>query len=222
MTYRQLLTLSKVEKNKRLKFKCVHRHNGLTHSPCYDQAHGLIEKVGYLDIETSNLSSDFGCILSYCIGDDNEKLIGRVLTPQEIKSGIYDKILLKELCADLKRFTRIITYYGSRFDIPFCRSRSLLYHLPFPTYKTLWHTDAYLVVKYKLGTLHSRRLGVVAPFYGISAKGHPLNPTVWLKCLSGNQNALNFVWSHNKEDVITLKRLWHKISQYTKLNRTSI
>jgi hypothetical protein len=98
----------------------------------------------------------------------------------------------------------------------------MLYNLPFPLYNEVRHTDAYLVIKHKFGTLHSRRLGVVAPFYGISAKGHPLNPTIWLKCLSGNKKALDFVWTHNKEDVVSLKKLWKKVSKYVKLNKTSL
>lgn len=192
------------------------------HPACYDKANGLYEKVGYLDIETSNLSSDFGCILSYCIKEDNGEIIGRCLTPQEIKEGIYDKNLLGELCEDLRKFTRVITYYGGKFDIPFIRSRALLHHKKFPEFGQLLHTDAYMTMKFKFRTLHSKRLGVVAPFYGIASKGHPLNPTVWLKCLSGNQNALNFVFTHNKEDVVSLEKLWHKVSVFTKMNRSSV
>lgn len=214
--------LSESEKKKRLKFRCKHRHNGISHFSCYDKRNGFIEKIGYLDLETSNLKSDFGIILSYCIKEDGGKIVGRSLTPSEIKNGIYDKKLLKELCVDIRKFTRIITYYGTKFDIPFMRSRCLLYHLNFPVWKELSHTDAYYVVKHRFGTLHSRRLGVVAPFYGIESKGHPLNPTIWISCLSGNKRALSWVFTHNKEDVVSLEKLWHKICIYTNMKRTSI
>jgi uncharacterized protein YprB with RNaseH-like and TPR domain len=221
-----LLTLSATERKKRENWHCTipshKRANGIHHSTCYDNSLGIAEKVGYLDIETSNLSSDFGCILSYCIKEDNGRIHGRTLTPSEIKNGVYDKELLREFCQEITHFTRVITYYGLRFDIPFLRSRCLLYHLSFPIYKQILHTDAYFVVRHKLGTLHSRRLGVVAPFYGIVSKEHPLNPTIWLKCLSGNKRALNFVFTHNKEDVVSLEKLWHKINKYTRLNKTSI
>lgn len=203
-------------------FTCIHRHNGLTHPQCYRDNKELTQKIGFLDIEASNLSSDFGCILSYCIVDEKGKSYKRVLTPDEIKNGIYDKNLIKQLCQDIRNFTRIITYYGSKFDIPFIRSRSLLYNLPFPAYGELNHTDAYLVVKYKLGTLHSRRLGVVAPFFNIEAKGHPLNPTIWLKCLSGNKQALSWVLTHNLEDCESLRKLWKKISKFTRYANTSV
>ena len=213
--------LTKDEILKRYNFICVHHHRGTEHPKCYEQAKGLEDNIGFLDIETSNLSSDFGVVLSYCIGSEG-KYKKRVLSQKEIRKGIYDRRLLEECCRDIKDFSRVVTYYGSKFDIPFLRSRCLYWSLDFPVFKEVLHTDAYLVVKYKFGTLHSRRLGVVAPFFGIEAKTHPLSPQIWFKCMSGDEKALQFVLTHNIEDVISLEKLWKKISKYTKLNKTSI
>ncbi len=217
--------MTESEKKKREAYKCEHGHNGLpgrkNHPSCYDRAHGLDEKIGFLDIETSNLSADFGIILSYCIKEENGKITSRVLTRQEIQSDTFDKDLLKQFCEDVRKFDRVITYYGSRFDIPFLRTRCILHGLDFPIFKEIRHTDAYMIVKHKLN-LHSRRLAVVAPFFSIPAKAHPLNPTVWLKCLSGDEKALDFVLTHNKEDVESLEGVWHKIEDYTQLQKASI
>lgn len=214
---------SKSELNKRAKFRCIHRHNGLNHNVCFDQANGLIEKIAYLDIETSSLNSDFGVVLSYCLlGDEDKKLYKRVITPEEITSGVFDRELLKQFCKDVRNYDRIITYYGFKFDVPYLRCRCEHHRLPFPIYKEISHTDAYLVVRRNFYTFHSRRLGTVAPFFGIKAKGHPLTPQVWIRCLSGNKDALAFVGTHNEEDVESLRNLWRRISKYTKLNRTSI
>lgn len=216
-----LYALSRSELKNRTKFKCLHRHNGISHPECWNKQNGTIEKIAYLDIETSNLSSDFGVILSYVLGADGN-YYKRVLTTQEIRGGIYDKKLCEELCRDIKEYNRVVTYYGSRFDIPFIRSRCVYWGLDFPVYKQLYHTDAYLTVKYKFGTLHSRRLGVVAPFFKIPAKKHSLNPEIWFKCMSGNEKALKFVLTHNIEDVVSLEKLWRKINRYTRLQKTSI
>lgn len=214
--------LTKAEFNSRLKFTCVHSHNGLAHPRCYDRANGLDEKVGYFDIEASNLSSDFGIVLCYCIKHDGGTISNKI-TPREIKDGTHDKRLLKDLCKDLRKFDRVITWYGSKFDLPFVRSRSILFKLNFPIFQEVKHTDAYMVAKRILRTLHSKRLGVVADFYGIKAKEHPLKPTIWIKCLSGNQKAIDFVETHCKEDVTSLQEVCERaIFPYTKLRKSSV
>ena len=220
MGYLNLFALSKAERNKRLCFRCIHRHNGITHSPCYDKANGLIEKVGFFDIESSNLTSDYGLVLCYAIKHEGG-LISNSITPQEIK-GSQDKRLLTDLCKDLRKFTRIITWYGTWFDVPFCRSRAIYHKLDFPVWKEVYHTDAYLIAKKKLATIHSKKLKIVAEFYGIPAKKHAINPQVWLKCLSGSQKALDFIQIHCEEDVETLRRVWQRMEPYTQLTRTSI
>ena len=216
-----LKAISKSELNDRLDFHCIHRHNGISHHQCYDQAKGLVEKIGFFDIETSNLSSDFGTILCYAI-KHSEGIIVNSLTPQEIKDGTYDLRLLTDLCVDLKKFHRIITWYGYKFDIPFVRSRAILHKLDFPLYKEVYHTDAYQRAKILIRTLHSKRLGVVASFYGIKSKEHPLTPTVWLRCLSGDQDALDFVQTHCNEDVASLEAVWKRLAPYQRLAKTTI
>jgi uncharacterized protein YprB with RNaseH-like and TPR domain len=216
-----LKAIGKIELNDRLNFKCIHRHNGISHRLCYEQNKGLVEKIGYFDIESSNLSSDFGTVLCYAI-KHKDGLISNSLTPQEIKDGIYDKRLLTDLCKDLRKFHRIITWYGYKFDIPFVRSRAMLHKLGFPLYKEVYHTDAYQRAKVLIRTLHSKRLGVVASFYGIKAKEHPLNPTIWLRCLSGDQEALNFVQMHCNEDTASLEAVWKRLAPYQRLTKSSI
>ncbi len=216
-----LKAISKTELNNRLDFKCIHRHNGISHHQCYDQAKGLVENIAYFDIESSNLSSDFGTVICYAL-KHKDGLISNSITPQEIKEGIYDNRLLNDLCKDLRKFHRIITWYGYKFDIPFIRSRAILHKLDFPLYKEVYHTDAYQVAKILIRTLHSKRLGVVASFYGIKAKEHPLNPTIWLRCLSGDQEALDFVQTHCNEDTVSLEAVWKKLAPYQRLTKTSI
>lgn len=205
----------------RREFRCVHRHNGLGHPECFKKQNKLTEHVGYLDIESSNLNASFGVILSYCIGDDNGKILKRVITPEEIKSGVFDKYLLKDLVTDILKFDRIVTWYGAKFDIPFIRTRCLYHKIPFPVFGERMHTDAYLIAKHKL-KMHSNRLGAVAPFLGIPAKGHPLNPEVWLKALSGHKEALRFILTHNIEDIVSLRDTWHRINHYIRLTKTSL
>lgn len=218
-----IFSLSATERKKRQKFHCIHRNNGLYHPNCYNKHYKIEpEKIGFLDIETSNLSSDFGIILCYAIRYGN-KTISNSITPAEIKAGSYDKRLLTDLCKDLRKFNRVITWYGYKFDIPYCRSRAILHKLDFPIYKEVYHTDAYQKAKILIRTLHSKRLGVVASFYGIKAKEHSLNPTIWLKCLSGDTKALRFVQTHCDEDVYSLQQVWDRVLlPYVILAKSSI
>jgi len=216
-----IFALSLAERNKRLKFHCVHWHNGISHPNCYDQANGLTERIGYWDLETSNLNADFGIILSYCILSDDNKLYSGLIKPEDIKSGKFDKPLLKQFCKDVRNFDRLIGWYSSRFDGPFARTRCIFHKLDFPLYKEIKHTDAWKFARNNL-KMHSNRLGVIAPFFGVEAKGHPLNPEIWLKCLSGNQDALNFVLTHNKEDVYSLKKVWKKFTDYRQYDKKSL
>lgn len=216
-----IYALSQAELRKRKNFRCIHRHHGLSHSHCYDQANGIIEKIGFLDIESTNLKSSFGIVLSYCIlGDELSK---RIITPEEIRSGIFDKSLLEQFCQDIRNFNRVITWNGLWFDLPFLRTRCDLYSLDFPVFREILHTDALVLARKVYATLHSKRLGEVCKFFGIESKDHPLTPNIWLRCLSGNQEALDYVGIHNEEDVRSLKRLWgQKLEKHTKLTKTSI
>ena len=217
-----LFALTPAEKNKRLKFRCVHRHNGLTgHPNCYDQFHGLVERVGFYDIESSQLNASFGIILSYCILGEDGVLYKRLLTPDEIRSGVFDYNLCEQFCKDVRNFDRIIGYYSEKFDGPMLRTRCIRHKLDFPVFKEIKHTDAWRVVRAKM-RMHSNRMGTVCDFLGIPSKTHPLLPDVWIRCLSGDQDSLDFVMKHNVEDVESLKALWHRIVDYTQLTKTSI
>lgn len=216
-----LFALSNTEKNKRLKFRCVHGHNGMAHPNCYDQQNGLIERVGFFDLETSNLNANWGIILSYCILGDDGTLYKNLIEYKDIRSGDFDKVVCEKFCEDARKFDRLIGWYSEKFDAPYARTRCMFHKIDFPIYKEIKHTDAWRVARNKL-KLHSNRLGVVAPFFGIKAKEHPLNPDVWIRCLSGNQEALDFVLTHNIEDVESLRKVWHRMKDYIKVDGKSL
>lgn len=193
----------------------------MSHPKCYDRENGLTERVGFFDLETSNLNANWGIILSYCILSDDGELYKCLIKPKNIFSGDFDKQVCEQFCKDARKFDRLIGWYSERFDAPYSRTRCLHHKLDFPLYKEIKHTDAWKVCR-KILKLHSNRLGTVAPFFGIRAKDHPLNPEVWLKCLSGNQDALNFVLTHNVEDVHSLRGVWHRLQDYQKVDNKSL
>ena len=200
---------------------CKCGHSYLEHFKCYQEETGNIERIGFLDIETSNLSADFGIIFSYAIKELGGKIIGRTVTPNEMRTEMYDKKLMEEAVAHILGFNRICTYYGSRFDIPFLRARALYHGLDFPLYKEVYHTDVYYMAKNRL-CISRKRLETVCDFLGIPAKAHKLNQVMWLKALGGNPKALDFIWKHNTEDVISLEQVWKRLDSYCQPTNRSI
>ena len=205
---------------------CRHRCTYLSHYNCFldekPEQCEFIEKVGYLDIEATNLKADFGYIFSYAIKDrESNKMYGRVLTSPEIRRFIFDRNLMAEFLRDVKNFHRIVTYYGSRFDLPFIRTRCLKFGLQFPEYQDLYQTDCYYMVRNKLN-LHRSRLESACQFFNIPAKQHPLNPDIWLKALAGDKESLEYIWLHNKEDVISLEQVHKLLENYSKNSKVSI
>jgi len=213
-----IANLTKAEIIKRANFKCKHSHNGLEHPQCFVSNDG---KIGFFDIETTNLKANFGIVICYSLKSEFGEVITNAITPEEILNETYDKRLLKELCVDLRKFSRIATYYGKRFDVPFVRTRCLKFGLDFPPYMALWHTDVYDIIRRKC-KFHSNRLQVACDFFGIESKGHPINFEVWMKCLAGKQEAIDYVIDHNKEDVVCLEELWHIVMDTARVVKSSI
>jgi len=167
----------------------------------------LSERVGFLDIETSNLKATFGFVFCYCIADEGtNKIIGSRIDKKDL-NGKMDKRILIQLLKDLENYHRIVTYYGTRFDIPFLRTRCLYHQLPFPEYGMVYHTDLYYVVRNKL-QLHRNTQEIATRFLiGESEKTH-YGQDQWLRGMVGNEKALRYIYDHCKRDVRDLKKLY--------------
>lgn len=202
---------------------CPHHRPFLEHPACLRKELGHEEKIGFLDIEASGLQASFSFVFSYCIKELNGKMIERVATSKEIKTYKFDRPLMEQLCKDIRKFERIIVYYGKnyRYDIPFLRTRALYYKLDFPTYSELIVNDLFDTVKSKL-RLHRNRLETACEFFSIPCKGHRLNPIVWQRAQAGNKESLQWILEHNREDAISLELLWKKLNEFTSNPKTSI
>jgi len=195
--------------------RCKHRHFYIEHLSCYEKEQVTeIERLGFLDIEASNLDADFGIVLSYCIKPLDQPSLKRLITPRELASKDLDKALMIDCIADMRKFDRLVTYYGTGFDIPFVRTRAMLHRLDFPVFREIKHTDVYYWVRNKL-RLHRKRLEVVCDFLGIPAKGHPMIPPIWTAALTGNKKALNYILTHNLEDVESLQEVYKRMLEFT-------
>lgn len=199
-----------------------HGRNLFAHPTLLKKHLDIKERVGYLDIECTNLNASFGRIMSYCIKvDETGEVIKNVVTQKEVLSKEKDKRITKDLCDDMRKFDRVVTYYGSKFDIPFIRARSLKWGQDFPLYKEVKHTDVYYIVKHKLKLARSS-LQTACEFFDIPSKGHRLNPEVWDNAITGDPEALKFVLQHNIEDVDSLQLLFKRLDGHYQINNRSV
>lgn len=159
-------------------------------------------KRAYLDIETTGLSKD-GCditIIGIGIETGNKvevvQLMGKELTEQG---------LLKVL----RGVNQLYTYNGSRFDLPFIKSK-----LAIDLKREFIHTDLmYNCWKCNLkGGLKvvERRLGITRKLTGVD--GWMAVQLWWRYCKNNDTKALKMLLDYNSEDVVNLKTLRLKLA----------
>jgi uncharacterized protein YprB with RNaseH-like and TPR domain len=183
---------------------------------------GLFEEgeEGFLDIETTNLRADFAFMLTYCIKIRGGKVIQNKITREELLSGNFDKRLVGDLLNDLKNFKKIYTYYGSRFDVPFLRTRAMMHGYDFIPYGLLMHQDIYFLARSKF-CLSRKRLDNVCDMLGIEGKTH-LDGKIWMLAAIGDEKSIDYIMDHNVADVEILERAFEKIRTFAGVTRTSI
>lgn len=204
--------------------RCKHGETLLAHPNCIEDADPKYrEKIGFLDIEATNLKANFGYMFTYCIKELDGPMIANSVTQEEILTYKFDKRLVKDLCCDLRKFDRVVVHYGSdyKFDLPFVRTRAVHFHLDFPLYKEVAVSDTHAMLKAKF-KFHNNRLETACDFFDIPSKGHRLQGEIWCKALAGHPASLKYILTHNKEDVISLEELYKRIISYSRETKRSI
>lgn len=208
---------------------CKHGHTLWEHWNCYEamkQKDGKMadikERVGYLDIESSHLKATFGLVFCYCIKDGlGKKIFERTVTKKELFGKELDKGVIAQCCEDMRQFSRLVTWYGARFDIPFLRTRAEFHGIEFPKNKEIWHTDGWKICHDKM-LLHSNRLNVVQEFFGGGSEKTKINPLIWLRAQQGHAPSLKYIRDHCIIDVVELQKVCEKILKYAPRRKTSI
>ena len=210
-------------------FRCKHSHTAQKHPHCFLKMLSKIDphpkwykkaRVCYLDVESTNLKASFGVMLSWAIKERGGKTYFDVLKPKDFDADIQDKRIVESLVQKLSQYNLIVTYYGTKFDIPFIRSRALYWGIPFPAYGNIFQLDMYYVVRSKL-SLHSNRLQAAAEFLGIKGKT-PIDNVFWRRAIFGDQKALHEILRHNIGDVVVLELVHNRMQPFLKGNKTSI
>ena len=181
------------------------------------------KRLGHFDIETSQLNASFGFMISWALKDDGKKIISDSLTHKDFHDAGFedpDKRIVGTMVKALNEFDIITFHFGEYFDAPFARSRAIYYKLPFPEYGSLAKIDTWRWAKRNL-KLHSNRLDAIAEYLGVNSKTH-LSPAIWRRASRGDIDAVQYILKHNKMDVVTLEKVYHKLKAYSAGTRSSI
>jgi uncharacterized protein YprB with RNaseH-like and TPR domain len=161
-------------------------------------------------------------MLSYCIKDGaSDKIYSDVIRKSDLGNEFEDKRLVQNCIRDLGRFDRIVTFYGTRFDIPFVRTRAVHAGIDFPNYGTLVHTDLYFIIRNRFRLRRNGLESACRTLLNKTDKTH-INEKVWRKAGRGDAKALAYVLEHNKFDVLDTEKLYNKVTNYFMRRDTSV
>jgi len=207
--------------------KCKHGHRYLSHLNCWVNAGPIKpERIGFLDIETSNLSPGFGVVICWCIKDSlSDYIYYDHLNKKDVFSDDEDKRVIQSVIDEMKNFDRIVGHYSSRFDIPFLRTRAVMHDnkgaLGFPKQGTLIHTDTWMMAKSKF-KFHSNRQNIIAETLFNHTIKTRIDHKAWRRALQGDEKAILESLDHCQKDVLELEENFKAMLPFYRLTRTSI
>ena len=205
------------------KHRCRHHHTYLEHYSCYLNENPQGIKIGFFDIETTNLKADYGLMLCYCIKvAGKNKIYQKCVTRKELQEeNCLDRDVVEQCIKDIQKFDRLVTHYGKRFDVPFLRSRALFWSLPFPIFGSIFHDDTYYMCRNRLCISRNRLELACRHVLGKTRKTH-IDQRKWILALQGNEKALKYILDHCRRDVRDLEDLYNALINFTRKQDVSI
>jgi DNA polymerase elongation subunit (family B) len=161
-----------------------------------------------VDIEASNLKSDFGTVVVVSV-----KPYGQ--PPVTFSAGPgRDSRILREVRAELHKYQCWVTFYGKLFDIPFLQSRLLVNGMP-PLAKR-HHIDLYWIVKSRT-VLSRRNQAHLLNWFETPEEKMSVSPNVWANMAVKTPEKLRILRERCESDVAGLEALYtrckHLISE---------
>lgn len=203
-----------------------HGHRYISHFNCFLKDHKVEERIGYLDIEASNLKANFGIVLTWAIKDGQSDYIyyDNITNKDVTKFPESEDKRILETCVDtMQEFDRIVTHYGGDFqyDTPYLRTRCLMMGVRFPHHGEVYHADTFAIAKKKL-SLSSRRQDIIAEALFKDTIKSRIDSAAWRGAVRGDTKCIKEVLDHNFRDVIELEKNFLKMKPFIKLTRKSL
>lgn len=184
-------------------------------------------RIGYFDIEATNLNANFGYMLSWYIKKARKNEYDfSVITKKEIFDYDFDKRLVIELFDAFKNYDVIYTHWGAlkRFDMPFVITRAYAHGLEkhLAILRDIFIRDTWPIARTRL-RLHRNSLDAIGDAVGIKGvKKTPLAPERWRLAGVGHPKALEYISLHNKRDVQLLEKIHRKLEAVERKQFTTV
>lgn len=167
-------------------------------------------RVMLLDIESTNLSADFGYIL--CIawkwsGEKKVYSLNITQSPTFADDPTNDKWLVEQFAKEVEKADLLVFHYGMFFDFPYLQTRAL-YHGLRPL-ANIPFVDTWKIAKKRL-KLHSNRLASISELLGVQEKT-PLSGRIWVRAMAGHKPSIRYVLKHCIQDVVVLEEVYDRI-----------
>jgi len=217
------------DRKNRKRWKCKeHSHTGISHPSCYNKAHGIIERIGCLDIEAGSLTANTDIMLSWAI-----KTVGKDewfydhVTAESLKKGVKDRHIIESCINTMWKYDRLVVHYGKRgwYDTPFVRTRALKLGFEFPPLGMIWVSDTCTMSRQVL-RLTSNRQGVIGETILDENVKTRVDFNHWINIKYGTAKekkiAIDYIVDHNLKDVEQLEKVYLKFKPFCREPRTSI
>ena len=221
-----------------IKFRCSHRHNGVSHPACYlrylqqikEYDESLLPKVLVFDIETSPLKAYVWQHSVWNANISEDKILSEWYMLTWAAKWLYsdnvmsDRLAGKEaLAEDDSRIVKslwklldeadiVIAHNSVNFDVPNMNTRFIVNGLPPTTpYRIL---DTLKIARKQFGFTHNN-LNALARVFGFDAKLET-NFDLWKRCVDGDDSAFKEMETYNIQDVKLLEDVYLKLRPWIK------
>lgn len=167
-------------------------------------------KVGFWDIESTDLNGDAGIILCggvKTMGKAGVRVYRIDHSPTYETARWDDRYVAESLRDDLEQHDIIVHHYGDRFDVPVLNTRLLGARRRMLDSSAMAFVDTWLNIRKRL-KLHSNRLASLIDYLDTKVHKTGLNLRQWLMAGMGHQPSLNGVIKHNIYDVEALEEVF--------------
>lgn len=168
-------------------------------------------KILIFDIESTNLAANFGYILCISYKWLGEKRVYTIRIDQfnRFKTDPTNDIEVVRAFGDVfNTADRVVAHYGKKFDKTFINTRRIMHGLSvLPSTKLI---DTWRISKDHL-RLNSNRLLTLISALGVQTQKTTLDGQIWIKAMSGDRKAIQYVVDHCVADVKALEEVFVKI-----------
>lgn len=162
------------------------------------------------NIGTESVLREGGFLLSACwkyLGDNS--VTKMVLNSKEAVNGDDTRIV----CGLYEAFEAadlVVAHNAARFDVPLFKTRLISHGMPPP--KTVKVVDTLQIAKGL--RFNSNKLDSLGNYLDVGRKVETTGISLWIRCMAGDEQALQDMVDYNEQDVVLLERVYMRLRAF--------